>query len=272
MNYRHAYHAGGVADIFKHVVLLALLDHLRRKETPFFVLDTHAGAGSYDLAGPEARKTAESDGGAGLLWAASPATQPLQALQAAMAALNPDGVLRHYPGSPLLIVRGLRAQDQGAFCELRREEAEKLRRTLHPTGGVHARDGYEALRGLLPPQAKRGLVLIDPPFEAADEFERAADAITRNHARFATAIWAFWHPVKERPAIWRFQETMMEAALPRQLSIEFLTTRETDSRILNGSAMHLVGAPHGFGEALGPVLAELHGLLADSGEVKIREM
>lgn len=188
MNYRHGFHAGNFADVVKHALLLAILEKLRRKEAAFLVLDTHAGTGATALDGPEASRTGEWRGGIGRLLADTPA-----ALAPYVAAVTREP--GRYPGSPLLVRDALRAQDRLVACELHPDDAAVLRAQLAGDRrcAVHHRDGYAAIRAFLPPrEARRGLVLIDPPFEAPDEWERLAAAIGEAHTRFPAGIVAAW--------------------------------------------------------------------------------
>jgi 23S rRNA (adenine2030-N6)-methyltransferase len=259
MNYRHIYHAGNVADLFKHVVLLGLLQSLNHKETPYFVLDTHAGIGLYDLRSSEAQKTEEYRRGISLLWE-TPLYEPLlRDFLELVQGLNPAGELSRYPGSPLLIAKTLRAQDQAAACELHPEDYSALKRILgpYPRIAAHHRNGYEAIRALLPPLQKRGLILIDPPFEEPDEFIQLVKAVQQGCRRFPAGMWAIWYPIKDRAAIWRFQEAMTAAIEAPQLVIEFMLAGEADSRTLNGSGFLLIKPPYQFVETITLPLGEL---------------
>jgi 23S rRNA (adenine2030-N6)-methyltransferase len=204
MNYRHSFHAGNFADVFKHAILTGLLESLKAKQTPFCYYDTHAGAGRYDLHGKEARKTREYENGVLRLLSAPRLPASLHIYLNLVRALN-AGVsgkdLAIYPGSPLIAGLLLREQDRAVLCETQAEEAIKLR-TLF-TGdariGVHQRDGYAALGALLPPKERRGLVLIDPPFETQDaEFRTIEAAFAKAYARWPTGSYAIWYPIKLR--------------------------------------------------------------------------
>ena len=202
MNYRHAFHAGNHADILKHMALLACLARLNAKPAPFFVLDTHAGAGRYDFASDAAQRSPEWRAGVAALWDIPAPPALLATYLAAVRAQNPDGGLRFYPGSPLLIAGALRPQDRFAACELHPEEAELLREALwRAPAQVHLRDGWEALGALLPPPEKRGLVLIDPPYEQPGELARAARAIAEARKRFAQGMYLWWRPLKAPGAL-----------------------------------------------------------------------
>jgi 23S rRNA (adenine2030-N6)-methyltransferase len=175
MNYRHAFHAGNFADVFKHAVLVRILLHLREKPAPFPVIDTHAGAGLYDLTGPEASRTGEWRHGIDRVRAASLAPEAASLLAPyleAVTAFNPGERLEPYPGSPLLALRFMRVQDRLTVCEREPSAGERLKRALagDPRATAVAIDGWVALNAYLPPKERRGLVLIDPPFEQPDEF------------------------------------------------------------------------------------------------------
>lgn len=204
MHYRHLYHAGNFADVFKHLLLVGLLQALSRKDKPWCYLDTHAGAGRYDLAREEAERTGEWRGGIGRLWTSTPQDSMLTRYVELVKALNAsdaDTAPRHYPGSPWLAAQLARLGDRVVGCEKVAAVAESLAEAL-PMLELQRRDGYEA-HALWPPREKRGLMLVDPPFERVDEFEAAAELIQRAGARFAGGIYALWYPLKNRHAAGR---------------------------------------------------------------------
>jgi 23S rRNA (adenine2030-N6)-methyltransferase len=209
MNYRHGYHAGNFADVLKHTALCELLRLLTAKDKKLFVLDTHAGAGGYDLSGSQARRTGEAEAGivrlAGLPRAGMPAAvaRYLAAVTAYDRKFGPaGGELRRYPGSPRLVRAALRPGDRFIACELHPEEALLLKREFAGDRAVEVRqaDGYKALKALLPPVERRGLVLIDPPFEVPDEYEHLLRALRQGVRRFATGCYAIWYPIKDDAA------------------------------------------------------------------------
>ena len=209
MNYRHGYHAGNFADVLKHAALCELLRLLTAKNKKLFVLDTHAGAGGYDLSGSQARRTGEAETGivrlAGLPRAGMPAAvaRYLAAVTAYDRKFGPaGGQLRRYPGSPRLVRAALRPGDRFIACELHPEEALLLKREFAGDRAVEVRqaDGYKALKALLPPVERRGLVLIDPPFEVPDEYEHLLRALRQGVRRFATGCYAIWYPIKDEAA------------------------------------------------------------------------
>lgn len=266
MNYRHAFHAGNHADVLKHVALLAWLDTLRAKDTPIFVLDTHGGRGQYALDAEAAERTGEGAAGIGRLWGLHGLPAAVQRLCGVVAASNPDGKLRSYPGSPRIALAALRPQDRLAACELHPEEAAALKSALthDDRAAVHARDGYEAVRALLPPKEKRGLVLIDPPYEAQEaEYPRVMDAVRDALERWPTAGVAVWYPIKQRRSLHGFFRQASLAA-PRGLLCVELLVRPDDSPLrLNGSGMLLFHPPWKLDTALAPALPVLARLLGE---------
>jgi 23S rRNA (adenine2030-N6)-methyltransferase len=274
MNYRHIYHAGGIADVFKHVVLIALLDRLKQKNSAFFALDSHAGVGIYDLGSAAALKTGEFRSGIERLSTAALASPLLIAYRDAVKAINDPGSFRYYPGSPVLIAQALRPQDRGIACELHKDDFPELRRAIKAfsTMAAHHRSGYEAMGAFLPPAEKRGLVLIDPPYENPDELSATAAAIRKAHTRFGNGVYALWYPIKERPAVWRFHEDMIASGIKDQITIEFLTHDEGDSRRLNGSGLLIINPPYRFETDLKTALEELRVIMAPAGKVIIKQL
>lgn len=275
MNYRHAFHAGNVGDVVKHAVLVQLLAHLRRKPKPFFVLDTHGGIGWYDLADGAAMRTGEAAGGIDRLLAPAAVDDPAAAallqpyLQAVEACRAASGCGRAYPGSPWLIRHFLRPHDRLAVCELHPDDAALLRARFRadPQVAVHERDGYEAVKGMMPPSERRGLVLIDPPYERTDEHERAARALAQGARRFATGLFVIWYPIKERAAVWRLHDAVVGTGLRRVLVAELLLYGHEDRVRLNGCGLILVNPPWAVVQALPTLLGALHAVLAvDGGE------
>ena len=264
MNYRHGFHAGNHADVLKHVVLLAWLDALLAKEAPIFVLDTHGGRGLYALDGEAAARTGEGASGIGRLWGLHGLPAAVQRLLTAVAAANDGAPLRRYPGSPRLALAALRTNDRLAACELQAEEAAALKVALDgdPRAAVHVRDGYESTRALLPPREKRGLVLIDPPYEAQDaEYPRVLEAAGTALSRWPTAGVAVWYPIKQRRTLHGFFRRAAQLA-PRGLLCAELMVRPDDSPLrLNGSGMLLFHPPWRLDEALAPALPVLARLL-----------
>ena len=240
MNYRHIYHAGNFADVMKHALLLRLIAALQRKDKPFLLLDTHAGIGSYDLAAEQAEKTGEWRDGIGRLL-----DDPPLDLAAYVTKVQELGL---YPGSPRLAAGCLRAMDRLIACELHPEDAATLRRTMRgqPNVAVHERDGYEAIGAFLPPPEKRALILIDPPFERADEFATAGTALLAGWKKFPSGLFALWYPIKHRAPVRAFFESLKLTPLRDVLCVEFLRRPDTDPTRLNGCGLLIVNPPYGF--------------------------
>ena len=209
MNYRHAYHAGNFADVMKHAVLCRVLMHLRDKPAAFRVIDTHAGAGVYDLGGVEAGKTLEWRDGIGRLVEAK-LDEPVRVLLApyldAVAAFNPAGPITTYPGSPALTQSLMRPQDRLIACELEPQAAAALSGRLRgdARSKAIAIDGWTALTAYVPPKERRGLVLVDPPFEKPDELSRLAQGLAGAHRKWPTGCYLLWYPIKDAAEVTAF--------------------------------------------------------------------
>jgi 23S rRNA (adenine2030-N6)-methyltransferase len=265
VNYRHAYHAGNFADVLKHVSLVLALDYLGRKDAPYFYLDTHSGRGHYPLTAGETQRAGEYRDGIARLIKADDAPEPVSAYLDRVRALGvEEDRLVAYPGSPRLAAACMRPGDRAAVCELEPREAAALRAELKgdPRFAVHDRDGYEALRALLPPKEKRGLVLIDPPYEEAEEFERLLTSLTAALQRWPTGTFAVWYPIKHGDAAATFVGRMAATGIRRQLVAE-LCVRPDDSPVgLNGAGMLFVNPPWQLDARLGAALPWLHRRLA----------
>lgn len=258
MNYRHLFHAGNFADVLKHVVLIGLLETLTRKSGAFCYVDTHAGAGYYDLASAESAKTGEAASGALRLAGAGDLPGMLGRYDAILRAHDPS--LRIYPGSPLIAAHLLREQDRAQLCELQATEAATLRALFRndPRIGVHERDGYAALKALLPPKEKRGLILIDPPFETQEnEFRAIEAAIAVAQSRWANGVIAVWYPIKLRRNIVTFYRWLRDNGLRRVLAIEWVLHPETSPLRLNGCGIVIANTPWQFEQALSAPIAAL---------------
>ncbi len=273
MNYRHGFHAGNFADVLKHVLLRELVRAMQRKPKPFLFVDTHAGRGRYDLARAEtAGRAPEWPEGIGRLWTARDLPAPVADYVAAVRDYNRAAGAeadspRYYPGSPVLALQLLRPEDRCAFCELQPEEAEALERECAGVRKcrVHRMDGYGAPRAMLPPLEKRALVLIDPPFEAADEMKRVADAVEEGLRRSPAAVFAIWYPLTDRaataPLFLRLRERRPAPTLVAELRVQ----SEAETGMV-GCGLAILNPPWQFDAALRPVLACLSGLLAlDAG-------
>ncbi len=244
MSYRHAYHAGNFADVLKHAGLALALDALAKARAPFAVVDTHAGRGLYDLTSAEALRSGEHRHGAARVLAADDAPAALAPYRAALEALNPGGgAMMRYPGSPWLAARAMRARDRLVACELNPEEAAALEAALagDPRLRVEAKDGYAALGRLLPPKAGRGLVLIDPPFERADEFDRLERAIAEAGRRWPAGALLVWLPLKDRAAAERLYAAAIGAGLRDAVAYALYVRDPVSGGGMAGCALLAVG-------------------------------
>jgi 23S rRNA (adenine2030-N6)-methyltransferase len=262
MNYRHAFHAGSFADVFKHAVLALIIAYLKEKAAAFRVIDTHAGPGRYDLTGPEAAKTGEWREGIGRLLAGplDPALQPLLApYLETVARFNYGGALQAYPGSPLLALSLLRSQDRMTACELTPAPFTALRQAL--AGDRHATalemDGWQALSALLPPPERRGLVLIDPPYEAADEMHNLPEAIGKATRKWATGTYLVWYPIKQRRDADQLARSLRALRLEKALRAELFVADPARSARLSGSGLIVINPPWRLHEQLTVLLPAL---------------
>lgn len=262
MNYRHAFHAGNFADVLKHTVLLALLDALTRKHTPLCFVDTHAGAGQYDLTATEARRTGEALGGIERLRQAGHLPDLLQRYVGLVQA-QPDGA---YPGSPLLAAAAMRAQDSAQLCEIQSDEVHALQHLFRDDARlhVHQRDGYAALKALLPPHERRGLVLIDPPYEQQEaEFRSIRRSLKTALLRWPTGIYAIWYPIKLRRHVAPFHRWLSQCGSRRVLAAELLIHPDDSPLRLNGAGMAIINAPWQFDRRMREVLPAMARHLGD---------
>ena len=256
MNYRHAFHAGNHADVLKHVTLMFCLDALKRKDAPFGVLDTHAGRARYDLFSAEAMRSPEWRQGIGELWGWEEAPAPVQRLTEAIGQDNADGALRYYPGSPLLIARALRAGDTLEACELNPQEYATLRQTMARQNGVrvHERDGFEALRALLPLKQRRGLVLVDPPYEEPDEVTKTLDGLASALERFGHGVYLWWRPLKSANELNRADAQVRAHGARSLLRADLWVDTATPLGRLQGSSVLVINPPFGLDAALNQTL------------------
>ena len=246
MNYRHAFHAGNFADVMKHVLLARILDHLRGKPKPFRVIDTHAGIGLYDLAGPEALRTGEWRDGVGRLEAPMSAAAEVVAApyRAALAEVRRRHGPTTYPGSPALARLALRPGDRAILIERHPEDAAVLRDRFGGSGAVTVlpHDGWTALRGLIPPKERRGLVLVDPPYEAGGELSRGAARLADAVGKWPTGIFALWYPIKVSEEIDAFAGVLARTIAAPAVRLELLIA-EPDGNALAGSGLVVVNPP-----------------------------
>ena len=277
MNYRHGYHAGNFADVLKHVALCELLRLLTAKDKKLFVLDTHAGAGGYDLAGSQAQRTREAEAGVGRLAAAPGANLPdvVARYLGAVAAYDrkfgsTGGPPRRYPGSPRFMRAALRPGDRFVACELHPQEAMALKREFAGDRAAEVRqiDGYRALKASLPPPERRGLVLIDPPFETTEEFERLARAVKQALRRFAIGCYAIWYPIKDdAPA--SFIDALSGLKL---LTLELRLGASVEPGKLAACGLAVINPPWKFEEAMREALPWIAARLGPGVSAVVRAM
>jgi 23S rRNA (adenine2030-N6)-methyltransferase len=245
MNYRHGYHAGNFADVVKHIALVAILLHLKRKDAAFAVVDSHAGRGAYDLAGSEAAKTGEAQGGIARLVGLS-GDLP-EALATYLSLVRESDA---YPGSPLIAARMLRPQDRLTAIEKHPEEFAVLKEALSPfrNAMVENADGYARTPRLLPPPSRRGLVLLDPPFESPDEFSNLAQAIREAVRKFATGIVLAWYPIKSQAEADAFTGEVLAGGVAKAMTVD--TKIAATEGKLDRAGLLVVNPPYGFEAAL----------------------
>lgn len=244
MNYRHAYHAGNFADVFKHAFLVIALEHLKQKENPFFVLDTHAGTGLYDLQGVEAGKTGEWTEGIGRLLDLASVPASLTSYCGLVRRVGGD-TGRFYPGSPFIVQNMMRPQDRLCLCELHPADAVLLEDNMGHDARVRIQpdDGYACVKALLPPRERRGLVLIDPPFERRDEFQAMDRALREGLRRWASGTYALWYPVKDSDTHRAFRDGLADLTEARIWSVELCVYPDLFPARLNGCGFVFVNPP-----------------------------
>ncbi|RBP17330.1 23S rRNA (adenine2030-N6)-methyltransferase [Roseiarcus fermentans] len=274
MNYRHAFHAGNFADVVKHAILARILEYLKRKDAPFRFIDTHAGAGRYDLTSPEARRSPEWRDGVQRVLTASPPPAVAALLEPYLRALGPldaSGVPAFYPGSPAVAQTLMRADDRIALCEAHPEEREKLVAALgHDSRlSIVGTDGYVALNAYLPPRERRGLVLIDPPFEAPDEPKRVEEALRRALRKWPIGVFLAWRPIREAAADAHVLNNLAALGLPAMLRIEIDVgpgpAGAQGQRPLSRAGLLVVNPPHTLIDEARVLLPWLAGVMGRDG-------
>ena len=268
MNYRHIYHAGNFADVVKHAVLARIIEYLKKKDAAFRVIDTHAGRGVYDLSSAEAQKTGEWRDGIGRLMDASlpqAAAELLEPYLETVRALNPKGGVSRYPGSPAITRHLLRKQDRLSAIELHPVDAKALGAKF--AGDIQTRvinlDGWLALGAHIPPKERRGVVLVDPPFEEAGEFDRMIQGLVKAHKRWPSGLYAFWYPIKDRRAVNAFRSDLKETGIARITDIVFEVRPPSSEPRLDGCGVTVVNLPYGLDREVGIILSALRSVLSE---------
>ncbi|MBR0830944.1 23S rRNA (adenine(2030)-N(6))-methyltransferase RlmJ [Bradyrhizobium manausense] len=280
MNYRHAFHAGNFADVIKHIVLARILTYLQDKPAAFRVIDTHAGAGLYDLQSEEAERSGEWLSGIARIMQARFSNETVELTKPYLdivRAFNDRGALKTYPGSPLIARGLLRPQDSLVACEIEPNARKALIAALRrdTQARVVDLDGWMALTAFVPPKERRGLVLIDPPFEAKDEFERLGDGFCEAFAKWPTGIYMIWYPVKNRRGAETLAQTVARAAAAAKppgkcLRLEFSVAPQTAGAPLTSTGLLMVNAPYTLQNELKTILPELEKPLGQGGAARFR--
>ena len=267
LSYRHSFHAGNHADVLKHTVQSLIIQSLSEKEKPFLYLDTHAGAGRYLLNSEHAERTGEYMEGIGRLWQNPEAPEQLKPYLSAVSALNPSGRLKYYPGSPLIARHLLREQDTIELTELHPTDYPLLRNEFRKDdrARVARGDGYQQLKAKLPPAARRGLILIDPPYEMKSDYQAVVDGIREGYKRFATGVFALWYPVVLRQQIKRMLSELQATGIKRILQIELAVRPDSDQRGMTASGMIVINPPWKLAAEMEAVLPWLHKQLSPAG-------
>jgi 23S rRNA (adenine2030-N6)-methyltransferase len=261
LSYRHAFHAGNHADVLKHTVVVQLLRYLAQKDKAYWYIDTHAGAGVYSLVEGYATKTAEFETGIAKLWERTDLPATLADYIAQVSALNPDGQLRYYPGSPYLAWRLMRNQDRMRLFELHSTEIDVLRNNFRDAGRramLYAGDGFEGIKALLPPPPRRALVLVDPSFEDKRDYARVLACVEEGLKRFATGVYAIWYPQVARAESQRFAEQLKHLQPSGWLHVTLTVSRPpSDGFGLYGSGMFILNPPYTLAAAMKETLPYL---------------
>ncbi|PNL90183.1 23S rRNA (adenine(2030)-N(6))-methyltransferase RlmJ [Aggregatibacter aphrophilus] len=268
LSYRHSFHAGNHADVLKHIVLMLIIESLQQKEKGFYYLDTHAGAGLYRLFSQEAEKTAEYAEGIGRLWQRDDLPTEVDRYVKLIRKLNYGGKeLRYYAGSPLLAANLLRPQDRALMVELHPSDFPLLRNNFKAFENVTVKigDGFQQVKATLPPKERRGLVLIDPPYELKEDYDLVVKAIEEGYKRFATGVYAIWYPVVLRQQTKRMIKGLEATGIRKILQIELAVRPDSDQRGMTASGMIVINPPWTLEKQMKSILPYLSTVLAPQG-------
>lgn len=268
LSYRHAFHVGNFADVLKHLVLVHIIEHLKKKDKPFCYLDTHAGSGMYDLKGEYALKNREFEEGIAKLWGRSDLPDGIKRYIDLVKQFNQKGELRYYPGSPLIAAHLLRNEDRLFLFDLHSTEFKLLSARVEKDRRVktfHA-DGLAGSVSLLPPKERRGLILIDPSYELSSDYGLVVDALKKMHKRFATGIYALWYPVVERQRIRRLERALQSCGFADMVLFELGVSADSKGHGMTGSGMILINPPWTLVNDMRLLLPWLAGLLGVDGQ------
>ncbi|WP_340617000.1 23S rRNA (adenine(2030)-N(6))-methyltransferase RlmJ [Xenorhabdus entomophaga] len=267
LSYRHSFHAGNHADVLKHIVQSLIIESLKTKEKPFLYLDTHSGAGRYQLSGEHAERTGEYLEGIARIWQRDDIPEELSAYIKAVKALNPNGSLRYYPGSPLIARHLLREYDELNLSELHPSDFPLLRTEFSRDSRTRAlkEDGFQQLKSKLPPKSRRGFVLIDPPYELKSDYKNVVYGIQEGYKRFATGTYALWYPVVLRQQIKRLVKDLEATGIRKILKIELGVRPDSDQRGMTASGMIVINPPWKLEQQMKAILPWLHQVLVPEG-------
>ncbi|KAA8997387.1 23S rRNA (adenine(2030)-N(6))-methyltransferase RlmJ [Affinibrenneria salicis] len=268
LSYRHSFHAGNHADVVKHTVQSLIITSLKEKEKPFLYLDTHAGAGRYQLHSQHAERTGEYLEGIARIWQRDDLPEELRPYMQAVKAWNMGDQLRYYPGSPLIARHLLRAQDKISLTELHPSDYPLLRNEFlkDERARVQRADGYLQLKAQLPPQSRRGFVLIDPPYELKTDYQAVVSGIQEGYRRFSTGVYALWYPVVLRQQIKRMVRELEATGIRNMLKIELAVLPDSDRHGMTASGMIVINPPWKLEEQMKRVLPWLHRALVPDGK------
>lgn len=266
LSYRHSFHAGNHADVLKHLVLTLILQSLKQKDRGFFYLDTHSGVGRYSLMSAEAEKTGEYIEGIARLWERNDLPEEVALYLNEIKKIN-KGKLKFYAGSPLLAVQQLRPQDRALLTELHPNDFPLLRQEFAKIPNVTTKreNGFQQLKATLPPKEKRGLILIDPPYELKEDYELVVKAIIEGYKRFATGVYAIWYPVVLRQHTKRIVRGLQETGIRKILQIELAIRPDSDQRGMTASGMIVINPPWQLENQMKKVLPYLTDVLVPEG-------
>lgn len=267
LSYRHSFHAGNHADVIKHTIQSLIIESLKEKEKSFLYLDTHAGAGRYFLGSEHAEKTGEYQQGIGRIWQREDIPVELEPYLNAILAYNRSGKLKYYPGSPLIAQQLLRPQDLIHLTELHPSDFPLLRNEFSkdPRATILRSDGYQQLKSQLPPQSRRGFILIDPPYEMKTDYTAVVKGIQAGYKRFSTGTYALWYPVVLRQQIKRLLRELSETGIRRILQIELAVKVDNDRHGMTASGMIVINPPWKLEQQMTKLLPWLHQALVPDG-------
>ncbi|RJE77995.1 23S rRNA (adenine(2030)-N(6))-methyltransferase RlmJ [Pseudoalteromonas sp. MSK9-3] len=264
LSYRHSFHAGNPADIIKHLVLANVLEYMTRKDKPLDYIDTHSGAGFFELSSSDAQKTQEYLDGIAKLWHYSGDNDAIKAFVDLVKSFN-DDALAFYPGSPKVAEQFLRRQDKGWFFELHPKDSELLTDNLAHKKSLRVRseDGFKGLLGLVPPSSRRACVLMDPPYEIKTDYQQAAKMIIKAYKKFNSGTYMIWYPVVDRARIDLLEQTLVESGVRNVQLFELATSADTQEHGMTASGMIVINAPWTLKATMDSVLPEFVEMLSD---------